>query len=817
MITQERDKGLNLRKNTLFPFIILIAFSLLFSMPLELAPANTAHSAGTPFLSEEVIVGNVSKWENQTIILNGNLTINATGELTMYNVTLVINSTFDGQYGIFVEGGGKLLVYDSNITVWDTNTTVAVVGSPIDPVVVSKGLKMKFDVYGNLTIERSRISYLWGEWLNDPWIRLNGGIRIFSNDVVIRDTYIGRGEIVGLTAWGVRNLRLSNVTFTLCNVSAAQIESSQVDFDRVTVYENGQGCFTILYFRKSNFTLTNSHIFSNRNMGIFSAYSLGSIIGNNFSDNKYDALVSLEGTLVVQGNVFRRSWRMYGIFLQRDNGSLVSDNYIEGNGADPFAFGTGIFLTAPNGTVLRRNTIVDNFRCGIMVLAPNRNMIYVEENNILDNPIGILVSSSGDNLHVINSTIDSTEYDIKVISDGSMGPSGITVLNTTFDKNKVFFMYSGSYLTVEWYMHVKVMNRSGFAVQKADVEIKDIQGQVVHNGTTHENGYLKWLVVREYIQNDTNGDNDGLDPGEKVMHTPHNVTASKDGVTGYTIPDPLMNESKTVTVVLDVELPPRPPELKSARLAGPALEDVLLSWNLSEDDRHGGSVDHYSIYYGTQYDHEGLGYRFLGQVPAGNASYLHQNAGEGDPNNYSYFVQANDSLDRGSWKGQAAKFTRFLENGPNLISIPLIQSNESIERVVQTVRYDKAWYYDSLSQEWKSYMSFKDYRRGLWSVDHTMGLWVNVTSECNLTVAGVVPASTSIHLVMGWNLVGFPSFDSTYSVLGLKMTVGSTRVEAFDSLPPYYLRVLGDSEVLQAGYGYWIRVASENTWVVEFS
>jgi hypothetical protein len=42
-------------------------------------------------------------------------------------------------------------------------------------------------------------------------------------------------------------------------------------------------------------------------------------------------------------------------------------------------------------------------------------------------------------------------------------------------------------------------------------------------------------------------------------------------------------------------------------------------------------------------------------------------------------------------------------------------------------------------------------------------------------------------------------------------------VEGYDSVPPYFLRVLGDAEALQAGMGYWVRVEADITWMVEVS
>ncbi len=114
-------------------------------------------------------------------------------------------------------------------------------------------------------------------------------------------------------------------------------------------------------------------------------------------------------------------------------------------------------------------------------------------------------------------------------------------------------------------------------------------------------------------------------------------------------------------------------------------------------------------------------------------------------------------------------------------------------------------------------MKDKTYSGGFSSLNEMMGLWVNVTEDSNLTVAGTVPAQTTIHLYEGWNLVSFPSFNASYSVADLKAEIGATRVEGYDLAPPYFLRVLGDAEVLQAGYAYWVKMDIDVDWIVEVS
>lgn len=264
---------------------------------------------------------------------------------------------------------------------------------------------------------------------------------------------------------------------------------------------------------------------------------------------------------------------------------------------------------------------------------------------------------------------------------------------------------------------------------------------------------------------------------------------------------------------------PGPPQIVNATLKGESHQDVGIAWLLSEDDGSGlQNVMGYEILTGQSYDETGSSYSAVGWRSAGNDSFQDSGAGEGDPADHFYVVCAiNHFGNRTCSANQASKFTRPVSPGPNLVSVPLVQSAENIETVLQTVQYDKAWYYDSSLQQWNWHMTFKQYRRGLWNVSHSMGLWVNVTRNSNLTVAGVVPTQTTVHLYEGWNLVSFPSFNTTFSVSDLKVEIGATKVEGHILLPSYFLRVLGDEEMLQTGHGYWVKLEVDTDWTVEAS
>jgi hypothetical protein len=65
------------------------------------------------------IINNTTLISDQTIFLDGNLTITPSGNLTLRNTILMLNCTENGTYHIKVESGGTLLIEKSNITTSD--------------------------------------------------------------------------------------------------------------------------------------------------------------------------------------------------------------------------------------------------------------------------------------------------------------------------------------------------------------------------------------------------------------------------------------------------------------------------------------------------------------------------------------------------------------------------------------------------------------------------------------------------------------------------------------------------------------------------
>jgi hypothetical protein len=167
-------------------------------------------------------------------------------------------------------------------------------------------------------------------------------------------------------------------------------------------------------------------------------------------------------------------------------------------------------------------------------------------------------------------------------------------------------------------------------------------------------------------------------------------------------------------------------------------------------------------------------------------------------------------------------YTVNLTQGWNLVSVPLIQSNTSIQSVLSNIsgKYDIVQWYNASDtlDHWKTYSTFKpSSQNDLSNVNHTVGFWLHTTMACNLTVYGPRPTSTNINLKAGWNLVGYPARnDSTYNVTQLKAGTGATKVEGIDLTSPYRTKELVGSDVLKRGRGYWVLVPSDTIWTVNW-
>ncbi len=300
--------------------------------------------------------------------------------------------------------------------------------------------------------------------------------------------------------------------------------------------------------------------------------------------------------------------------------------------------------------------------------------------------------------------------------------------------------------------------------------------------------------------------------GENVNHT-YASGGTFDVILNVTDDQGFWTLDNTTADIQDMS--PDPPFIGGAVLAGLTSEDVHVTWSLSADDGEAeNDVVNYTILYSTDF---GASFSILDVVSPGTDAYVHTGGGHGDPNSYVYTVCAYDDVGQSECSPQSAsKFTKNLSTGMQLVSIPVVLSDTSTPNVFQTVSYVKITHYDAMAgkrHNWKTYDTRKPYS-DLKNVNHTMALWIEVTSDSWFTVAGLVPWQTTIHLVTGWNFVGYPSFiseDVNTNLAGANWQ----NVETFDPTNiPWHLKRLSGTDPMSPGEGYWIHVSSDFVWVL---
>ena len=690
------------------------------------------------------------------------------------------------------------------------------------------------------------------------WIENSRNMTIIESDVTSYDRY-------AISAWSS-----SNVTVETNNVSAANgVGIRLMDTDDSNIQGNNQssGGNGIEVEYSDNVTITGNtalndidewvdggirvgwsnnvtiegNLVSYKNgsaMYIFLTY--GTIIKNNtIIDSKYGVRLSDSANATVSNNTFTRN----GLYLsgyrihEHNSHTITTDNMVNGlplyyhkdcTNLNVDGIPVGQLIVANCTGVVARNLVVPETDVSIQMAFVED--VLVESNSlasklasvafILSNKITIERNTLGDamygthiwystNITVANNTVTKCEY----AAIDFMESRNIDIFNNSVSE-------SGYGLRLERTDNPEVWQNT-FSDNYYGIYLDDAGSLRVYHNNFISNTVQAWpdsLPGYSWDDSYPSGGNywsdySGLDqfsgplqdqPGsDGIGDTPYIISAR------YRDSYPLMSPFGLVH--------PRPPDLHAAALSGPNSENVTLSWTLSPDDGGGlGSVIGYEVCRNTTFDPDALGYQLIASVPNGTAGFVDASVGEGDPNNYFYQICAVDSGGNSTCaERQAGKFTRPVSEGPNLVSIPLIQSDESIEKVLQTVKFDKAWTYEAVWNKWISYMAFKPYKGELKTVNHRMGFWVNVTESSNLTVAGIVPWTTSIMMMPGWNLVGFPSFNSDYGVGEMKSVLSVSRVEGFDSSsPPYFLRVLSDSDKLETGYGYWVYSVLSVIWDV---
>lgn len=733
-------------------------------------------------------------------------------------ITMSNNSVWENTYGIYLTESSRDIIVDNNIS---NNTEYGVFLNFSHHNFITNNT-VEWNVHG-IYLNVSQNNTIDNNTLRD---NTDEGIALVTSfwNTIENNSASNSARGIYLTYSSENTLSNNNASLNSLGEGIYLSESSNNTLIKNNASGNRYGI--ILWVCNDNTVLDNS-VFSNNQFGV-------QLVASD-ANNVTESTVSLnEGggiTLIVSdmntftNNTIGHNNGTAGIYLWSfNNNNTIYNNSMMGNP-------DGIYLTESYNNTIAYNNISESWAFGINLDLSNQNDIV--HNYVGEGWFGILLEDSNNN-SIADNNVSNNEDGITLQSSNNNTITNNTASIITRNGIELYYsdnntLYNNTATLNSWGAGIFVQHSDNNTVSRNNVSLNDPVGihfELSYNNRIYHNRFINNTVQAFDIPDANQWDNGypsggnywsdytGIDiysgpnqnqpGGDSLGDTPYVIDADSFDRYPFTEPTSLP--------------PPAPPAPLDAFLIGTNFENVTLSWALSPDDGQiSRPVFRYDIYRNTNYNPNGTGYTYLASVPNGTSQFVDILAGEGDPSGYFYQICAVGPIDSTNCSSQQlAKFRQPLVGGLNLVSIPLQQSDESIGTVLQTASFDKAWFYDSFEQKWKSLMTFKPYPRGLGIVNHTIGFWVNATELSNLTVAGLVPMQTTIHLQAGWNLVGFPSFNSTYAVGDLRAQTMAARVEGLNPMaPPYFLKQLFDGNSLWAGLGYWVYVESSASWTVD--
>jgi parallel beta-helix repeat protein len=214
------------------------------------------------------------------------------------------------------------------------------------------------------------------------------------------------------------------------------------------------------------------------------------------------------------------------ILLANCTNVLVNDQYISGGNIVGILLGFSSNNTFDNITVFSWSDSIIFFESG-------GNKII--NSKIVTNGFLTIRSISSDNIILINSSLDS------ISSICNLKNSHVTLINSSTQLSDDIIVDTVSTLTRKWFLHVNVTDSQGNPIPNAKVNIKDNQnGDYNKTFITNTNGKYNWIPQTEYIEKKSG----------KIYYTPHQISAWNDTLIGHAYPDPVMDQSKTVNIVL---------------------------------------------------------------------------------------------------------------------------------------------------------------------------------------------------------------------------------------------------------------------------
>jgi len=396
---------------------------------------------GSPPVVGDWIISAEIYGANETAILNGNITIESGGKLTLKNVTLKMNVTFNGQYNIEVKRGGALFIQDNdNSSITQNDRSKIESCNPNYHYTFKVLSEANFKIIHSIVCD---VGYSAGGGQYPAY-----GLYVEANSTYISHACITNG-FLGLILWKSQNscIEYSNIS----HHAYRAIQFFDADWNIVcntSIYQPPTPNYAdgIEFASDSSNNTLSDNVINTTGNGIFFYLSDA---GN---DNE------LVANKVYSGR--------YALFTNGQR-HIIMNNVFDGFFGSQFTKG-GCTLTVKSNIFISRGT-------GSSAIYTIR---LFEDTELFENCTLNAINGSSVALHGTN-------------------PSHAIFLNTTFVDHPMTFV-SGSTLTVKNYLHIEVIDCFGIPISNALVSIRD-NGVELYNGTTNNDGKCCWMVVTDRI------------------------------------------------------------------------------------------------------------------------------------------------------------------------------------------------------------------------------------------------------------------------------------------------------------------------------
>jgi len=481
---------------------------------------------------------------NETIYMNGNIFVQNGGSLYLENVTIIFNSTKNGEFRLDVQNGGELYAYNST---FDRGTDFTYGFRLLDG--------------GKLRMENSTIRHCgynaWNYY----------GLVIYGNDVVVRNNLFTEGYMGVYSYVATRPIYEDNefinnthVGLYLHTVTGAEVRDNIFIHNNYGIYfysctggiiegnqvmnnTVGNARHGIELVHTKDAALRNNYV-NNTNYGLFlyKCHNLtvhDNLVTNNaiglavqYSDNvtayndryfynHYGAYITYDNTNITLRDSNASFNRDYNIYVYRTKNSLFMDNEVhnstkyhglvlrectndtvKGNRISNIK-SIALWLWSSNNITLKNNKIT-NSATAYYIYFSEDNRFY--GGDLENNKYGIFVRNSTRNWIFNTTSLQSINDDVYLRN----ASTDLFLLNTQFSTK--YFLDDASNFTVFNYLNVEVQGRTG-PVPGVEVEVMEtLTGKVIYStpyfgGTdpkTDDAGMVKGIIAL-YSKNNMSG------------------------------------------------------------------------------------------------------------------------------------------------------------------------------------------------------------------------------------------------------------------------------------------------------------------------